>query len=194
METTHHHWHLDNAKMVLYLCWNHWWLVWYEATKFQPAAPLYGLIRTRLHLMEFLHIPLIYGKKCPRCLIIWLRWARKHQWTLINCICFTTSLFFNFDTLLNSSLSLLSFPTNKGVITWFSFAITWIDNVIMHQQEDKCNSLRNNIAHSGNHCGVIVSQSITVIERCDPNHWSPQQINVLTEAENIAVQSKTSGP
>ena len=133
-------------------------------------------------------------KKCPRCLIIWLRWARKHQWTLINCICFTTSLFFNFDTLLNSSLSLLSFPTNKGVITWFSFAITWIDNVIMHQQEDKCNSLRNNIAHSGNHCGVIVSQSITVIERCDPNHWSPQKINVLTEAENIAVQSKTSGP
>ena len=60
----------------------------------------------------------------------------------------------------------------------------------MNQQEDRFNSLSNNSAHIGNHCGVIGSQSRTVCEICDQNHQRPEQSNTLMESDSPAVHSK----
>ena len=84
----------------------------------------------------------------------------------------------------------MTYPTKKGMLTWLCCAIPSIENFIMNQQEEKYNSISNNIAHIGNYCGVIGSQNITVSERCDPNHRIPEKINAITEADNISVHRK----
>ena len=148
---------------------------------------LYGHVST---WWSFCTLHWCIDKTCTRYLITCLKWEKYPQRTLVNCIHFTTPLIFNFNTLLNISPSLLTYPTKKGMLTCLCCAIPSIENFIMNQQEEKYNSISNNIAHIGNYCGVIGSQNITVSEWCDPNHWIPEKINTITEADNISVHRK----